>query len=218
MKKELEKKAKILRAKGYSVKELHNLLGVSKDTASRWIQGVELSDNAKARLQQNYTKGQIASQKTIKEKTRKKNQIAYDFSEDFFKKVNLDKNSYLLFCAMIYHCEGSKSIKDSVTFTNSDPNLIKTFLFLFRKSFDINESKLRVLMHLHGYHNEDKQKIYWSKVTNIPISKFLKTYNKPTNGLYKKEGYQGCIQVRYRDVEIGRKLGAVAKMFMERYK
>ncbi len=218
MKKDLELKAKEYRKKGYSITELKEILGVSKSTISKWIQNVELSDTAQARLISKSTKGQLASQKTIRAQTEQKNMDADVFASNVLKNVQLSDNIALLLCSMIYHCEGSKSIKDSVTFTNSDPNLIKTFILLFRKSFKLNESKFRILMHLHDYHNEKIQKEFWSNITGIPASQFMKTYNKKTTGLYKKEGYQGCIQVRYRDVVVGRKLHAVAKKFMERYK
>jgi len=191
---------------------------VSKSTISKWVKNIELSPLAQARIDSNYTKGQLASQKTIKEKTYRKNLEADIFAINKLKNVNLFSELSLLLCTMIYQCEGSKSIKDSVTFTNSDPDLIKTFLFLFRKSFDLDENKFRVLMHLHNYHNENLQKKFWSNITGIPIQKFLKTTNKVNTGLYKKEDYQGCIQVRYKDVKIGRIISAVAKKFMERYK
>ena len=218
MKKDLEIKAKKLRLKGYSVKELHKILGVSKSTISGWIQGLELSEKAQTRLRKNHTNGQLASMKTIKEKTRQKNIVADNFAKDLLNKSDISDNTSLLLCAMIYQCEGSKSIKDSVTFTNSDPILVKTFISLFRKSFHLDESKFRVLMHLHKYHNEKTQKDFWSKTTGIPKEQCNRTYQKPNSGKYKKVGYQGCIQVSYNDVVIGRKLHAVAKMFMERYK
>ena len=119
---------------------------------------------------------------------------------------------------MIYLCEGNKSLKSLTTFTNSDPNLISTFLYLFRNSFDLNEKKFRVLMHLHKYHNEEIQKNFWSKITKIPKDQFNRTYLKPNSGKYKKRDYQGCIKVYYGDVSITRKLQSIAKMFMERYK
>src|SRR3989338_11032624 len=123
MKKEIEIKVKKLRVKGYSVKELHKMFAVSKSTISGWVQGVELSEKAKARLQQNYTNGQIASQKTIKEKTRQKNIQADEFAENILNKSNFIESSQTLLCAMIYFCEGNKSLKSLVVFTNSDPNL-----------------------------------------------------------------------------------------------
>lgn len=211
-------RAQKLRLKGYSVKELHQLLGVSKGTVSVWIQGIELSQKAQARLQNNYTKGQLASQWTIAQKTRQKNLEAGNFAGAILREVNLIKAHQAILCAMIYLCEGNKAVKSLVTFTNSDPHLIATFLYLFRNSFDLEEKKFRVLMHLHGYHNEKVQKEFWSKVTGIPEKQFNKSYLKPNNGKYKKEGYQGCIKVYYGDVSITRKLQSIAKMFMERYK
>ncbi|KKQ87525.1 MAG: hypothetical protein UT09_C0014G0007 [Parcubacteria group bacterium GW2011_GWF2_38_8] len=218
MKKELEVKAKKLRVKGYSVKELHKILGVSKSTISVWIQGIELSDKAEIRLKKNYTNGQLASQKTIKEKTRQKNIQADNFAEEVLSKTDFTKTNQTALCSMIYFCEGNKSLKSLVTFTNSDANLIRTFLYLFRNSFDLDEKKFRVLMHLHKYHNEKTQKDFWSNVTGISQEQFNRSYLKPNSGKYKKEGYQGCIKVHYADVSVARKLQSVAKIFMERYK
>ncbi|MBK5215583.1 MAG: helix-turn-helix domain-containing protein [Candidatus Pacebacteria bacterium] len=218
MKKDLEIKAKKLRGKGYSINELSRILMVSKSTISKWVNNIDLSSVAIKRIENNYSKGQIASQKTIKEKTQKKNMEADTFALNKLKNINLQSGYSLLLCSMIYQCEGSKSIKDSITFTNSDPELMRTFLYLFRKSFHLDENKFRVLMHLHGYHNESIQKKFWSEITGISSNQFLKTFNKPSTGVFKKEGYQGCIQVRYRDVKIGRIINAVAKKFMERYK
>ncbi len=218
MKKDLQIKARKLRKEGYSINELQKILGVSKSSISLWVRNVPLSEKAQSRLNKKYTNGQLASQKVIKEKTEEKNKIANIFALDLLREKNILNSDLILFCAMIYHCEGSKSLRDSITFTNSDPSLIQTFLFLFKRSFKIDEKRLKVLMHLHDYHNETKQKQFWSKITKIPTEQFLKTYNKKTTGLYKKENYQGCIQIRYNDVSIGRKLNAVAKSFMERYK
>jgi hypothetical protein len=52
---------------------------------------------------------------------------------------------------------------------------------------------------------------FWSKVTGIPVSQFIKPYQKANSGLYKKEGYQGCANVTYSDVTISRELRAVAQ-------
>jgi hypothetical protein len=218
MKKELEIKAKKLRLKGYSVKELHRTLKVSKSTISRWVQNIKLSEQAQVRLRQNYTNGQLASMKTIKEKTRQKNIVSDNFANEILSKTKLSKEEQSILCSMIYLCEGNKSLQSLIVFTNSDPSLISTFLYLFRNSFDLDEKKFRVLMHLHKYHNEETQKNFWSKITGIPKEQFHRTYLKPNSGMYKKEGYQGCIKVYYGDVSIARKLQSIAKMFMERYK
>src|SRR3989338_7278588 len=128
MKKDLEIKAKKLRIKGYSVKELHQILGVSKSTVSGWIQGVKLSEKAKTRLRKNYTNGQLASQKTIKEKTRLKEEEAMKFSKGIISKNFASKEFMTYVCAMVWWCEGGKS--SPLVFTNSDPDLMRCFLYL----------------------------------------------------------------------------------------
>ena len=216
MKKDLQLQTVALRKEGYSVKELHSKIGVSKSTISRWIQNVPLSNTAQARLKLRYTNGQLESQKTIHEITVRKNQVAVDFAEKVLLNASIDKTSKIILCAMIYHCEGNKSVK-SVTFTNSDPFLIATFLNLLRSSFDIKEDKFHILMHLHRYHNEEIQKEFWSALTRIPKNQFYRSYAKESNEKYKKEGYQGCVSISYGDVSIARKLRSIAKTFMERY-
>ena len=215
MKKDLEIKTKELRKHGYSVKELQAMIGVSTSTISRWIQNVPLSAEAQKRLIDRSTKARIKAELTIREQTRQKNITAENFAAKILSN-EISKDFLGVLCSMIYHCEGSKQIQ-KLTFTNSDPSLIKTFLFLLRNSFDINEAKLRVLMHLHDYHNEEEQKIFWSQVTGIPAEQFNKTYQKPSDHRYKKEGYKGCINLSYCDVSIARKLHFIAKKFMERY-
>ncbi|HEU0085954.1 MAG TPA: helix-turn-helix domain-containing protein [Candidatus Paceibacterota bacterium] len=218
MKKELRVEAIRLRKLGYSVKELARLLGVSKGTISVWVRGIELSTCAYNRLQRNYTKGQLASQQSIRKITEAKNRTADDFAKHIISDIKLSKNNSALLCAMLYICEGSKSLSEGVAFTNSNPKLMRTYMSLFRASFRLDEKKFRVRMHLHSYHNETTQTKFWSKVTKIPNKQFQKTYHKPSNRIYKKEGYQGCIQVRYYDTKIVRNLLSIAKIFMERYK
>jgi len=218
MKKDLRLKAINLRGKGYSIQELKDTLKVSKSSISLWVRNVKLSKKAKTRLEKRYTVAQLASQKSIKEKTRQKTEIANQFAKDIIGKSVLSQETSLVICAMIWWCEGNKGVRNAVIFTNSDPELVKSFLFLLRSSLDLDERKFRVLMHLHGYHDEKVQKIFWSKITNIPQTQFNKSYLKPTNGKYKKENYQGCIKVSYNDVAIARRLESVAKLFMERYK
>ena len=79
--------------------------------------------------------------------------------------------------ALLYWAEGSKG-RSIVCFANTDPKLIKLFVTLLRSSFELDESKFRVRVHIHHYHDEEKVKKYWSDLTNIPLSLFNKTYHK----------------------------------------
>ena len=218
MKTKLRLKAVALREKGYSINELKGILNVSKSTISLWVRNVELSKVAKEKLESKYTKAQLLSQKAIQEKTKNKNEVANLFARGVLQKSKVTQEIKILICAMIWWCEGNKGTRNAVVFTNSDSDLVKSFLSFFRDSFQLDETKFRVLMHLHSYHNENNQKKFWSKVTNIPQLQFNRSYLKSSNGKYKKENYQGCIKVAYNDVSIARKLQSVAKLLMERYK
>lgn len=206
-----------LRKQGYSINEIKQKVPVSKGTISVWVQNVVLSPSAQKRLDSQSTNARLRSQETIRKQTIEKHIHSKSIAEKIVRGVDLNSSDLAILCAMIYWCEGNKELK-SVSFTNSDPKLISLFLALLRKSFNIQESKLRVLMHLHSYHNEEKQKKFWSQITHIPVKNFSRTYLKPHTGLYKKENYPGCIRIGYHDVELARQLSYIAKLFMERYK
>jgi hypothetical protein len=94
----------------------------------------------------------------------------------------------------------------SVSFINSDPEMIKYFLDVFRKAFKVDEKKFRALIHLHEYHDIDKQTDFWSKITRIPKEQFTKPYRKENGGKRKRENYQGCVSIRYNDRKIAKEL------------
>lgn len=216
MKTELKLQAIQLRKQGYSINELSKIIPVSKSTLSVWVQNIPLSEDARRRILQRYSQGQLKSQESIKNRSFARNQALHSWALEFLLGLEITVQIETLLCAMVYFCEGAKCL-NSVAFTNSDPDLVRTFISFFRKAFPLNERKFRILMQLHPYHSEVKQRIFWSVVTGIPVQQFQKTYIKPTKGQYKKEGYEGCIMLRYYDASIARKLNIIAKSFMERY-
>ncbi len=211
-----QNKAKNLRKKGHSLAEISRLLGVSKSSTSLWVREVELSPKAKNKILAKFTAGQIASQETKRKQTLVKEFEALKSAESVLAKFIPDTDIQKILCAIIYYCEGNKVVKDGIRFTNSDPLLIATFLKLFRSSFKIDENRLRGCIHLHNYHNKETQLKFWSKIARIPSSQFIKPYIKKNSGLYKKEGYQGCVSIRYADTKIARELKILALEFMKK--
>ena len=209
-------KAKKLRGEGFSLSEISRRLGVSKSTASLWLKDVELSPDAEKKIKAKFTAGQLASHETKRRQTREKEDVARSLAIGVLNHYSPNVYTSKIFCAVIYFCEGSKIIKDGIRFTNSDPLLIATFLKLFRSSFELKKEKFRVGVHLHNYHDKGTQLKFWSKIARIPLSQFIKPYIKNSSGLYKKEGYQGCVSIRYADSRIARELKAIALEFMNR--
>lgn len=127
-------------------------------------------------------------------------------------KITLSKSLAKLYCSLIWWCEGNKSTV-SLKFTNSDTTLISNFLYLLRYGFDIDESKLRALIHIHQYHDDLAQKKFWSEITKIPLSQFHKSYQKPNTSKRYRENYPGCLALVYYDASVAKELKAIYNTF-----
>ncbi len=215
MKKMLIEKARLLRKQGYSYLEIARSLNISKDTAHRWTKDVLLDSDAQARIQQRLISGR---QRSTQIRILNNRAIIDRIHQEAESSLTLYQRSDLsekILCALIYWCEGSKT-KSLVGFTNSDPQLIRLFLCLLRKSFTLDERKFRVVVHIHDYHDDDTQKSFWSNVTNVPVCQFTKSYLKQHTGKVRRQDYQGCISVRYYDALIAKQLQALAIAYMQR--
>lgn len=214
MKIEERHKAVQLRKRGYSLKEISENLNISKSSASLWVRNIELSNKSKELLKEKYTKGQIASQEAHRAKKRKRLEESKQKALGVTGKARFNSESKKILCAMLYWCEGIK--EDSmVSFINSDPFLIANFLQLLRESYDLNEDKFRVCVHLHSYHNKKQQIKFWSKITNIPENLFMKPYKKINGAKRIRKNYQGCANIRYYDARLAQDLLAIAREYMK---
>lgn len=209
-------RAIVLRKQGKTLLDIAHELHVSKSSVSIWVRNVILSNRAREILEGRKVKGRLLANQVKRNITLSKLKEVNHEAEVEVTSFDLNSNSALISCALMYWCEGSKSNDDSeFTFTNSDPLIIAGFLALLRKAIDIDESMFRVKMHLHPYHKELVQKKFWSQVTRIPETQFQNTYWKKNSGTNIKSNYPGCIHVRYHNVVVARKISAVARNFLK---
>jgi hypothetical protein len=96
-------------------------------------------------------------------------------------------------------------------------SMAAAFLRLFRSSFDLDEKKFRVCIHLHEYHDTKRQLAFWSKVSQIKRSQFIKPFRKKHTGTRVRENYPGCASVYYQSADIARRLLAIGKAFLTEY-
>ncbi len=150
-------------------------------------------------------------------KTKRDNilKIISDNSNHYLSKIEFNKEFNKLLCSFLYWGEGSKNT-NSLIFTNSNPKMIRSYLTLLRKSFELDESKFRALVHVHEYHEDIEIKKYWSKITNIPLSQFSKSYLKPHTSKNIREGYKRTISIRYYDYKIALELSFIYNRFADK--
>lgn len=201
-----------LRRKGFSLNEIAEKIHISKSTLSEWLSLIELSPSAQKRLADKQILGQYKSVLLKRERTEKQKKLLQELASKNIEKITFEKELLKLFCALVWWCEGNKDTS-MVRFTNSDKTLIENFLYLLRSGFEINESKLRALVHIHAYHNDKRQKKYWSEITKIPLSQFHSSFQKTNTSIRTKTGYAGCVAISYYDAKIAKELEAIYNAF-----
>lgn len=198
-----------LRQTGYSLSEISNQLNISKSTASIWVRNIVVSKEGKLKILQKQIAGREKSLEILRnKKARIETEISSRseiITQNFLSK---DPDTRKILCSLLYWGEGGK--KDSfVSFINSDPVMIKTFLTLFRTGFVLNESKFRALVHIHEYHSDKVLRKYWSHITGISQAQFTKSYHKPNTGINIHPNYMGTLKIKYYDYKIALELKAL---------
>lgn len=200
-------KARVLRKSGHSIKRIAVVLQISPDTASRWVRDVPLSSAVIKTLQRNSDAGRQKALQVIAQR-RKQNELEINNrATQCISRVQFNEEYLKIMCSLLFWGEGNKT-GSRVGFINSDPQMISTFMSLLRRSFPLDESKFRALVHIHEYHNENEIKKYWSVITKIPISQFTKSYLKPHTSKVIRPGYKGTIRISYYNSQIAAQLKA----------
>lgn len=213
----LEKeKAKELRKSGYSLSEISSNLNVSKSTASLWTKHVKINQLGVDRIKEKSKSARSKVFEILHNRKLERLSIADLEAEKRISEFQLDSYTAIVALSIMYWCEGSKDDR-SVHFTNSDPDLVKIFMKLFRQCFPVDEKKIKITAHLHDYHNEKEILEFWSSVTNVPLSQFNKPFRKESKHTFKKEGYKGCVRINYHNSHITRVIQLFAKKLAKHY-
>lgn len=204
-----------LRKEGNSLGEISKKLNISKSTASLWTKNIRLDFNGKKRIEEKAQSSRAKGHETLHKRKLKRLEIAEKVSDEMIESIKLSKDIEIVALSVMYWCEGIKS-DNGIGFTNSNPELVKAFLNILHKIFEINLSRVQVCLHIHDYHNEKELIEFWSSFINIPINQFS-IYRKESNHKYENSGYKGCVRLSYFDSHIARVILSFAKKFIKLY-
>jgi len=212
-------KALELRKQGKSYSEIKKVLGISKSTLSDWLHDYPLTYEQIDKLSYHNATRIERYRTTMREKKDTKFKIAYDKQ----KKMIFPINNHNLFIAglFLYWGEGSKSKYDRICLSNTNPAIIKFFIYWSTQSLRISKEKVRIQLHLYSDMNIRKELLYWSKLINIPLKHFYKPYIK--NSLTTNINHKGCFghgtcNVNINDVNIDRIVLSSIKAVEDKYK
>ncbi|MFH0873842.1 MAG: hypothetical protein V1846_03320 [Candidatus Komeilibacteria bacterium] len=119
--------------------------------------------------------------------------------------------------SILYWCEGKGSQSSSLTFGNSNPEIIKLFLSVLRKNYDIDEAKFRCTLQGRADQGIRELEKYWSTVTEIPLSQFYKARIDPRSAgkTSRKKNYKGVCRIDYFSADIFHELKAIQKSLIK---
>jgi hypothetical protein len=203
-----KEKALRLRKLGKSYREIRSMLPVSKGSLSLWLKDYPLSPE-KLRALRDWNTKRIEHYRETRERKRKA-KFAEIYQNQKRQILPLSRRELCVAGLCLYWGEGGKSIlSNQLAFSNTDPAMIKFFIYWLEKVFGFERKKLKVRMHFYKDMDTNEEMNYWAKVLEIPKSQFKKPYIKDSklSSLSYKRGFgHGTCNVLVYDAMLGKKI------------
>lgn len=204
--------SKRLVIKGKSYGEISKSLGIPKSTLSTWygrtvkkpvnrsgmlLHLAKIRHLAVSAIKQKYSRMRAEEDRQIEDITRKQ---LVDFPYDVL--------AYKAMAAFLYWAEGAKHERVSgLKFINTDLRLCSIFLNLLRRCYTIDNSKIRITLHVHYYHSIKAAKKFWSDGLSVPLGQFNKVYIKERSKTKKfRKNFAGICLIYYPSSRIRKEL------------
>jgi len=157
------KELKTLRRRGYSIGELMVRLSMPKTTIWHHIHNISVLPNYLPILEAKRGGSAIRTQKNWK--------IARERAKELLKSSN---KNLAIAAAMLYWGEGSKKKCELI---NSDGEMIRFYLNILHKVFNIPEESIKGTIRIFSGMNKEECLNYWSFITKIAKDKFIVRLN-----------------------------------------
>lgn len=158
------KRLKQLRRGGHSIENLVKILSIPKSTVWHHIQSIKLQKKYILRLRANQGGSRLKKERDL---IRAGSEASILISS---------KHRYLVsLLAMLYWAEGDN--KNALSFTNTNAEMIRMFIWILEKCFHINKDRLLITIRYFTGMNRGKCLRHWSKVTKVPEKQINMYYN-----------------------------------------
>lgn len=171
-------KALKLRQKGESIKDIARKLKIAKSTISLWCRDIKLTSEQIQRLHKKMVKGGYEGRmKGARMQYERRLKNIKEWEKKGVKQIQKISNRDLLIAGIsLYWGEGTRKTRH-LSFSNSDPEMIKFMIRFFRKVCRIEKDRFTAYIGINKIHKNRVREVeeYWSKITNIPREQFTKT-------------------------------------------
>lgn len=206
----LRDKARILRAKGASLKEIARRFDVPKSTVRYWCRDIVLSDAQQRHLFENQRLGGIrAAERMRLRRLRLVKRIYLDGKREI---GDLSERERFLIGTALYWAEGYRKGDGEFGFTNADPAMIQFMIRWLHENCEVprRDIHLRLCITVLFKRRVPALQRFWARATGISITQF----SKPTliRSVNRKKyidssNYYGTLRVKVRrSVNLRRKI------------
>lgn len=211
--------ALILRKQEMSYSQIRQALGVNKSTLSLWLRNFPLSKERIRELRDRNERRIEKFRETMREKREKRLRKTYEIQKKAL--LPLNRRELLVFGIGLYWGEGTKTRRESLSISNTDPSVIKFFIYWLKRCLGIPKRKVRIYLQLYNNMNINKEIEYWSKILKISLSQFSRPYIKKTSSerINHKGGFgHGTCNARINNVSLAEKIFTSLKVISDKYR
>ena len=104
----------------------------------------------------------------------------------------------------LYWGEGTKKSLNQVRLGNTDPYLIRAFILFLRKTYRIDESRLRFGLQIFTDMNQGKEEKFWQDFLKVDAKQFYKTIvtHSDSLGTYREKSKHGVVTVYFNNKKL----------------
>ncbi len=217
--KEIKEEVLRLGKAGWNYSQLKERFGVPKSTLSVWFNSTgKMPDPARRHAHLHLARAKALE--TIRQKKNQRLVHASEVARSELQNLDLTDSSLLkAMLAMLYWAEGTKGDRSGgPKFVNTDPVLAVFYLSLLRKVYSLDETRIKIRLHLSENHDQARAVHFWSQALMVPKSQFGKIYVKKRSTQKKfRKNFQGICFIGYYDTSIRRELLSLGLQIAEKY-
>jgi len=207
-----------LRRQEMSYSQIKQAIGVSKSTLSNWLKDYPLS---KQQIDKLRGKNEQRIERYRETMRKKRERRLLDIYEKERKRIlPLSNKEIFIFGLGLYWGEGSKTRNASLSVSNTDPSIIKFFIFWLEKSFNVPKQKLKVNLQLYQNMDIEQELLFWEDALQLARSQFNKPYIKKSSikAINHKGGFgHGTCNVGIGNVKLSETILMSIKAISDKY-
>lgn len=211
-------KAVALRKQEMSYSQIKNILNISKSTLSGWLKQYPLT---KKRISELKDKNEARIEKFRETMRKKRNdRLTTIYQEQKNIIFPITKRELYLCGLFLYWGEGTKSHDAELRITNTDPSMIKFFIYWLEECLKVPKKEMTVYLHLYKDMNINNEISYWSTILNIPTKQFAKPYIKNNSSIninHKGSFGHGTCNLKVGSARLSERILMSLKVITDKY-